>query len=78
MQLSDGQPCLSYPTDTVVPADPIPIFYFHAGASPFCARPDCLCHHYAEQIKSLLQSVVDGQLVFRSVIHGAVAWKEVR
>ena len=34
---------LSQETDTATPRTPIPIYYFHPGAQPFCDNPHCFC-----------------------------------
>ena len=66
---------LSFPTDTVVPVTPIPIFYLHEGEHPFCVTPGCMCHANDGELKNLLLGVIDRRLKLREVANGAIQWE---
>ena len=72
MRPYDPQDTLSYPTDTATPGTPIPIFYLHAGAHPFCLNPACICHVNEARLRELLHGVLDRSLRLREVHNGAV------
>jgi hypothetical protein len=75
MQPYDEQPLLAFPTDTVVPVSPIPIFYLHDGEHPFCRNPACLCHRHDGKLKNLLLGVIKRKLKLVEVAQGAISWE---
>jgi hypothetical protein len=77
MQANERQPMLSFPMDTVAPVTPVPIFYLHDGAHPFCPNPRCLCHVGEAHLRELLHGVLDRSYRLREVHSGLVEW-EVR
>lgn len=75
MVFSEEQQTLSFPTDTSQPVTPIPIFYLHSGAHPFCSRPGCLYMKNNRQFETLLRDVIGRELKLREVVHGAIKWE---
>lgn len=75
MASSAQQPVLSYPTDTVTPIAPIPIFYLHEGEHPFCNRPGCFCMAYQQQLEALLKQVISRDVKLRKFMHGMLRWE---
>ena len=75
MQANEGQPMLSFPTDTVAPVTPVPIFYLHDGTHPFCLNHHCLCHVGEARMRELLHGVLNRSLRLREVQHGVVEWE---
>lgn len=77
MQANEGQPMLSFPTDTAAPVTPVPIFYLHDGTHPFCLNRHCLCHVGEAHLRELLHGVLNRSLRLREVHSGLIEW-EVR
>lgn len=73
----DQQDTLSFPTDTAQPVTPIPVFYLHDGAHPFCLNPRCLCHVGETRLRELLHGVLDRSYRLREVRSDRIEW-EVR
>ena len=71
----DQQDTLSFPTDTALPVTPIPIFYLHDGAHPFCRNSVCLCHKNDGKLKNLLLEVIERKLKLIEVAQGAISWE---
>lgn len=70
---SRQQDTLSITTDTATPQTPIPIFYIHNGAHPFCKQPSCICHVNEEGLRKLLVGVIAGELKLRETYNGVLA-----
>jgi hypothetical protein len=75
MQLHEGRPVLSVPTDTAVPMRPVPVFYLHTSEHAFCARPGCFCHQFADELRGLLLAVITGEVYLRPQLNGAIRWE---
>jgi hypothetical protein len=73
--MTEEQNTLSFPTDTVHPATPIPIFYMHEGKHPFCRNPACLCHANDGELKNVLLGVIERKLKLVEVAQGVVRWE---
>ena len=68
----EGQPALSFPTDTQYPSAVVPIFYLHEGEHPWCLNPHCLCHQGDAQVKELLLLVITRKAQMRQFRNGTL------
>jgi hypothetical protein len=55
-------PYLPQETDTATPRDPIPIYYFHDGDTPFCNNAHCFCQRGKRAGALLYRQLVTGKL----------------
>ena len=56
---------LAFPTDTSTPQEPLPVYFIHSLAQPFCNNPGCLCQQQRQQIAALLAGIASGALTLR-------------
>lgn len=47
-------------TDTASPRTPLPIYYIHSVAHPFCSYPLCICHRSLREVVKLLGFNAEG------------------
>lgn len=64
-QLTDMPKLAPQPTDTASPNLPIPIYFIHSLATPFCSNPLCKCQWQQKEVMRLLGHVVEGEMTLR-------------
>jgi hypothetical protein len=65
LQLTDIPPLAPTVTDTANPYTPIPVYFFHSLEEPFCRDHTCKCHWQQQQIKRLLENIVEGEMTLK-------------
>ena len=59
--LFDGYPAfLPQETDTAIARSPVPIYYIHSLAHPFCGNTLCACHRGSRDIARLFGYLTEG------------------
>ena len=68
-QLTDLPRLTPRATDTASPHTPIPVYYIHSLQAPFCKNPLCKCHWQQQEVRRLLESIVEGSLTLREAAY---------
>ncbi len=64
--LTEYPPLEANVTDTVRPQKSIiPIYYFHSFEQPYCRNPECKCHRRQQEVRRLLDNIIEGKLTLR-------------
>jgi hypothetical protein len=65
--LFDGYPAfLQQESDTATARSPIPIYYIHSFAHPFCRNARCACHRGSRNIARLFGHLTEGVVTLRA------------
>jgi hypothetical protein len=65
--LFDGYPAfLSQETDTATARNPVPVYYIHSLAHPFCRNARCACHRGSRDIARLFGYLTEGVVTLRA------------
>jgi hypothetical protein len=65
LQLTDIPHLAPMVTDTASPHTPIPMYFIHSLDQPFCRDHTCKCHWQQQQVKRLLENIVEGDMTLR-------------
>ena len=65
LQLTGIPPLVPIATDRAIPFIPIPIYFIHSLAQPFCKNDRCKCHWQQQQVRRLLGNIIEGEITLR-------------
>ncbi len=65
LPLTEYPPLTPLVTDTASPQQRIPIYYIHALSQPFCPNSECKCHRQQQEVRRLLDNIVEGIMTLR-------------